>query len=100
MVPDFLCIGASRAGTTWLRVNLAHHPGIWLAPVKEIHYFDEPKLSVARRLLSFDTTHKRNRGRLAAETLRALRGERPNDAAWMARAMGRSRGRPSPGSTT
>ena len=41
MFPDFLCIGAERAGSTWLYKNLQKHPEIWLPPVKEIHYFDE-----------------------------------------------------------
>ncbi|MCB0168835.1 MAG: sulfotransferase [Anaerolineae bacterium] len=40
--PDFLCIGAQKAGTTWLYANLGHHPAVWLPPVKEIHYFDRP----------------------------------------------------------
>ena len=39
--PDFLCIGAQKAGTTWLHENLSAHPGIWLPPVKELHYFDQ-----------------------------------------------------------
>lgn len=38
--PDFLCIGAQKAGTTWLYDNIRHHPEIWLPPVKELHYFD------------------------------------------------------------
>lgn len=38
--PDFLCIGAPKAGTTWLHGNLALHPQVWFTPVKEIHYFD------------------------------------------------------------
>jgi hypothetical protein len=42
MNPDFLCIGAQKAGTTWLHHNLKHHPQVWLPPVKELHYFDYP----------------------------------------------------------
>lgn len=38
--PDFLVIGAQRAGTTWLHRVLRRHPGLWLPPVKELHYFD------------------------------------------------------------
>jgi hypothetical protein len=38
--PDFLCIGAQKAGTTWLYKNLRHHPGIQLTQPKELHYFD------------------------------------------------------------
>jgi hypothetical protein len=40
MFPDFLCIGAQKAGTSWLYRNLKAHPDIWLPPIKEIHYFD------------------------------------------------------------
>ena len=40
MLPDFLCIGAQKAGTTWLHGNLIQHPELWLPPVKEVHYFD------------------------------------------------------------
>jgi hypothetical protein len=38
--PGFLCIGAARAGTTWLYRHLKKHPQIWLPPLKELHYFD------------------------------------------------------------
>jgi hypothetical protein len=38
--PAFLGIGASRSGSTWLQYNLRRHPGIWMTPVKELHYFD------------------------------------------------------------
>jgi len=38
--PDFICIGAQKAGTTWLHQKLGQHPDVWLPPLKEIHYFD------------------------------------------------------------
>lgn len=44
MYPDFLVIGAQKAGTTWLDRNLRDHPQVWLPPEKEIHYFDLPPL--------------------------------------------------------
>ena len=47
MGPDFLCIGAHKAGTTWLYQQLDSHPGFWMPPVKELHYFDQ--LSRVRR---------------------------------------------------
>ncbi len=43
MIPHFLVIGAQKSGTTWLDRNLRNNPNIWLAPEKEIHYFDLPK---------------------------------------------------------
>lgn len=36
----FVCVGAQKAGTTWLARMLARHPDIFVTPVKEIHYFD------------------------------------------------------------
>ncbi|PHQ26356.1 hypothetical protein CLH62_01795 [Marinobacter guineae] len=38
--PDFICIGAQKAGTTWLYDQLVHHPEIWLPVIKELHYFN------------------------------------------------------------
>jgi hypothetical protein len=46
--PDFLCIGAQKAGTTWLHQALAAHPDLWLPPLKEVHYFDVLHLNYAR----------------------------------------------------
>jgi hypothetical protein len=39
--PDFLCVGAQKAGTTWLYQQLDSHPDFWMPPIKELHYFDE-----------------------------------------------------------
>ena len=40
-LPDLLCIGAQKGGTTWLHHNLEAHPGIFVPRhVKEVHYFD------------------------------------------------------------
>ncbi|MES9971384.1 MAG: sulfotransferase [Candidatus Thiodiazotropha sp.] len=40
MYPHFICIGAQRAGTTWLHSMLRERTDIWLPRIKEIHYFD------------------------------------------------------------
>ena len=40
MLPNFLIIGAPRAGTTWLAKNLREHPQVFMPKTKEIHYFD------------------------------------------------------------
>jgi Sulfotransferase family len=53
--PDFLVIGAQRAGTTWLHRVLSQHPQLWLPPVKELHYFD--KLETKRT--AFDPKERR-----------------------------------------
>ncbi len=39
-LPDFLGIGAQKAGTTWLWENLRRHPEIFVPDKKELHYFD------------------------------------------------------------
>jgi hypothetical protein len=36
-----LCIGAHKAGTTWLYQQLGSHPDFWMPPVKELHYLDQ-----------------------------------------------------------
>src|SRR5581483_8337226 len=38
--PDFICIGAQKAGTGWLYEQLRAHPDFWMPPIKELHYFD------------------------------------------------------------
>ena len=40
MYPDFLLIGAQRAGSSWLSLRLRNHPEVLLPPIKELHYFD------------------------------------------------------------
>ncbi|MFN3650814.1 MAG: sulfotransferase [Armatimonadota bacterium] len=39
-LPDFLGIGAQKAGTTWLDRNMRAHPDLFLTSPKELHYFD------------------------------------------------------------
>jgi hypothetical protein len=38
-MPQFLGIGAKKAGTSWLAARLAEHPRIWFRR-KELHFFD------------------------------------------------------------
>ena len=45
--PDFICIGAPKAGTTWLYSQVKRHPDIWVPIVKELRYFDR-KFPIAR----------------------------------------------------
>ncbi|MDQ5809232.1 MAG: sulfotransferase [Actinomycetota bacterium] len=63
LYPDFLIIGAQKAGTTWLHRNLQTHPRIWMPKEKELHYFDE-KVKNESSLVS------------------RLRGERAMDERW------------------
>lgn len=72
MFPDFIGIGAQKAGTTWLHHNLQAHPEIWMPKEKELHYFDE-KIKQEGGLL------------------RRLRGDRPMDKRWRRQAKSRLR---------
>lgn len=39
-LPDFLLIGAPKAGTTTIAADLARHPSLWLPREKELGFFD------------------------------------------------------------
>ena len=39
-LPNFICVGAQRAGTTTLFNTLKLHPSISLSLTKEVHFFD------------------------------------------------------------
>ena len=40
MLPNFLIIGAQKAATTWLARSLEQHQDVFMAPEKEIHFFN------------------------------------------------------------
>jgi hypothetical protein len=46
--PDFLGIGAQKAGTSWLAENLKAHPELWLPWVKELQYFNDVHIPAHR----------------------------------------------------
>ena len=35
-----ICVGATKAGTSWLYAYLRRHPDCWLRSIKELHYFN------------------------------------------------------------
>lgn len=39
--PDLICVGAQKAGTTWLDSVLRRMPQFYTPPFKELHYFSE-----------------------------------------------------------
>ena len=56
-MPDFLCVGFKKPGTTWLTANLRHHPDIFIPPEKELHYFTaRPFLPLLTYTRSFPTS--------------------------------------------
>jgi len=86
--PDFICIGANKGGTTWLHVNLQHHPDIWIPPQKELHYFDRslnypsPSMlacsrSLLKRFIGTDRANKKYR-----ESLVRSIGSLSKDFSW------------------
>jgi hypothetical protein len=85
--PDFLCIGAQKAGTSWLDVMLRQHPSIFLPPMKEVHFYDFIYLPEHRRWIrsSFEKHLRRHgaRGGLADYFARLAALPRRQDA-WYA----------------
>ena len=39
-LPNFICIGAQRAGTTWLYHCLKEHPEVFVPEKKELRFFN------------------------------------------------------------
>lgn len=62
----FVCVGAQKAGTTWLGRVLARHPEVFFSPVKEVHYFDHV------RGLTEHLSDKKRRSRLRKHYQRLL----------------------------
>lgn len=63
--PTFLiCVGATKAGTSWLYEHLAGHPDCHLRRVKELHYFDAPESGLSRM------QHRSNTAEIARLTAR------------------------------
>ncbi|MBA3386966.1 MAG: sulfotransferase domain-containing protein [Chthoniobacterales bacterium] len=56
---DFMCIGAQKAGTTWLYEMLRRHPQLWLPPLKELHYFDRSQSYSSNNFLLSDRPFER-----------------------------------------
>lgn len=64
-----LCVGAQKAGTTWLYTQLNNHSDIEFSPVKEIHYFNTINngsiLLTLRKVAYLERLIKTNRTALA-----------------------------------
>jgi len=90
MKPDFICIGAQKAGTSWLHFQLERHPDFSMPPVKELHYFDRDEryptpnhLAVTRRR---DRMRDRARRRkMVGDIWRPARSLKLAKARWWAR---------------
>ena len=56
--PGALCIGAQKAGTSWLAQMLGQHPQIWIPPFKEVQFFNHRFIPGHRRWIDW---HYRNK---------------------------------------
>lgn len=56
--PGALCIGAQKAGTSWLAQILGQHPQIWIPPFKEVQFFNHRFIPGHRRWIDW---HYRNK---------------------------------------
>jgi hypothetical protein len=71
----FLCVGAAKAGTSWLFDQLAGHPECHFRAIKELHYFDAIEAGRLDRQLEH---HRRLQSGMMGRLARS--GERPTDA--------------------
>lgn len=53
-MPDFVGLGAQRAGTTWWHSLLTQHPNVVGPRVKELHFFDREAASVDPAVLAHE----------------------------------------------
>lgn len=72
--PDLLCIGAQKAGTSWLYQILRQRPDVWTPPLKELHFFDHKFTEDNRRWTHWhiDSGVERERKRLAGRPRKNL----------------------------
>lgn len=56
--PGAICIGAQKAGTSWLAQMLGQHPQIWIPPFKEVQFFNHRFLPEHRKWIGW---HYRNK---------------------------------------
>ncbi|MDB6174838.1 MAG: Sulfotransferase family [Chthoniobacteraceae bacterium] len=91
--PQFLGIGAQKAGTTWLWAQLQRHPNVWMPPRKEVHYFDrnfptpnylgEPRL--LRRIFGRETHHRAWREMMQADFRQSWKAKDLKALRWYSR---------------
>ncbi len=86
--PQFLGIGAQKAGTTGLHENFSHHPLVWMPPEKELHYFDEklnrPR-SIEEAVHSDEVWAVRWRRQVQRQLRKHARDPASTDLVWCAR---------------
>ena len=85
--PNFICIGAQKAGTTWLYKQLKSHPDIWMPPQKELHYFDRSDRYSSPSALKVSSLKDRLKDQLWVESAKEriakiMSSQRPNSVRW------------------
>lgn len=79
--PDFLIVGGERCATTWLANNLRASEGVWIPPIKELHYFNRQIAGWRdRRMRKRVLQHLGKRAKTAAARIR--RGRSPGIGLW------------------
>lgn len=56
--PGALCIGAQKAGTSWLAQMLGQHPQVWIPPFKEVQYFNHRFIPGHRKWIAWHYRQK------------------------------------------
>lgn len=90
MKPDFICIGAQKAGTSWLHANCEKHPDFAMPPVKELHYFDREEKYLSADHLAVTRLKDRMadpvwKKKMIGDIWRPLRSLKISKARWWAR---------------
>lgn len=82
--PDLYVVGAQKAGTTWLQLQLVDHPAMWSPALKEPQYFCDVAADAGADWLR---QHRREEfGRLTARAAgRRLPAGHPLRPSWLAR---------------
>jgi hypothetical protein len=81
-LPDLLCIGAQKAGTTWLHSMLSQHPDIYRAPIRECHFFNTLHVPESKRQTRKKRVRKMLRKRIRKHK-RKSRNPNSEKIAWM-----------------
>jgi hypothetical protein len=82
----FICIGAEKAGTTWLHSSLKHHPLVAMPPIKELRFFNEIEPNRTKRLLerifSRKWSHRKWRKQFKSTVANLIKNKNFKDNYW------------------
>lgn len=56
-LPNFICVGAQKSGTTSLQDILIQHPDIYLPKIKETHFFDNGEMNFSKGLSWYESEY-------------------------------------------